>query len=77
MMAYSSSKIKTGLPGEDIPKIRENYGRIFGESPTMRRLEDTEDCVVDHKFIPREYWVDNNCEENLSASVNISGPMCR
>lgn len=41
-MAYSSSEIKTGLPGEDYVHIRDRLGELFGESPTLRRIQEAE-----------------------------------
>lgn len=35
-MAYSGSKISTGRVGEDYSKVRDNLGKLFGESPVLR-----------------------------------------
>lgn len=41
-MAYSGGKISTGRNGEDIPKVKERLGELFGESPLIRKLEEKE-----------------------------------
>jgi hypothetical protein len=41
-MAYSGSKISTGRIKEDLPKIKDNLGKMFGESPLLREIEKKE-----------------------------------
>jgi hypothetical protein len=41
-MAYSGSAISTGRNGEDIPRVKENLGKLFGESPMIKKLEERE-----------------------------------
>ena len=41
-MAYSGSAISTGRINEDVNRLKDNYGKIFGESPLIRELEKRE-----------------------------------
>lgn len=43
-MAYQGSKISTGRVKEDLPKIKENLGKLFGESPLLRKIQEEENA---------------------------------
>ena len=42
-MSYmGNTTISTGRSGEDIPLIKERLGKLFGESPVLRGIQEEE-----------------------------------